>query len=70
VVGKLASRQLVDPCVHALNAIQRLIVTDDRDAVAAQPDVEFETVAARDLESGEQGPEAVLRGAAPVTAMG
>ena len=70
VIGQLARRQLVDPRIDTLDTVQRLVVAENRDAVAAQADVELEPIAARDLEGREQGPEAVLRGAAPVTAVG
>ena len=53
-----------------LDPIERLVMDDDRRSVGCGTDVELEAVAARHIQRGEECRQCVLRGAAPVTAVG
>ena len=67
--GELVRAEVGDPPGNALDAVERLVVDDDRHAITRSADVELEAVAARDVERGEERGDRVLGRAPPVAAM-
>ncbi len=67
---KLGGREVRHRLVAALDAGQRVVVEQDRDAVAAQPDVELDAVDPVRARGEDQRLERVLRREAPVPAVG
>jgi hypothetical protein len=52
-----------------MDALERLVVVDDRDGVGGEADVELEAVAGRDRERGEEGRDRVLQRVTRIPAM-
>ena len=69
-LAQLGRRQVGDGLVAALDALERLVVEEHRDAVPAEADVELHAVDARRPGREHQRLERVLRRQAPVAAVG
>ena len=67
--GELVRAEVGDATGRSLDAVERLVVDDDRDAVLRRPDVELEPVAARHVERGQERGDRVLGRAPPVAAV-